>query len=393
MASTYGAILNVNPDPVFSSSIKAYLEDAGFSVLEAKTPLDAIERFKEQTPDLILSGLSQTADRHVLNKAIRQYIPETPVVAVIPEQDKESLIDAIRGGAWDFIITPVEDLAVLEHVVCRALERSRLVVENKAYRKQLETTNEQLSENLRQLEEDQKAGRVLQQQMLPKSNLKIGPYHLSYTMIPSLYLSGDFIDYFQINATKMGFYIADVSGHGASSAFVTILLKSIFDQQLEHYHSGQEDLILVPEALLKKVSDDIWQAKLGKYLTMIYGVIDLDKNEISYSVGGHYPSPIIYDGKRAQFLPGMGYAVGILKEIHFTCQAYALPKEFTLLLCSDGVLELISGQNLTDKEGQLLNLMQSKQTSVQEIVNALGVKQNIMPPDDVTILMIKREAA
>ncbi|HRE32540.1 MAG TPA: SpoIIE family protein phosphatase, partial [Candidatus Berkiella sp.] len=91
----------------------------------------------------------------------------------------------------------------------------------------------------------------------------------THRVIPSLYLSGDFIDYFEINQDKIIFYIADVSGHGASSAFITILLKSFIEKIVLNYQMGYDDNVLHPEKVLKLLSDEILKVKLGKYLTMI----------------------------------------------------------------------------------------------------------------------------
>jgi serine phosphatase RsbU (regulator of sigma subunit) len=43
-------------------------------------------------------------------------------------------------------------------------------------------------------------------------------------------LSGDFVDYFPIDDRHFAFYLADVSGHGAASAFLAVMLKTLMDQ-------------------------------------------------------------------------------------------------------------------------------------------------------------------
>jgi DNA-binding NtrC family response regulator len=47
-------------------------------------------------------------------------------------------VEALRLGAADYLIKPLEDLAVLEHSVRRALDRARLLLENQRYREKLE---------------------------------------------------------------------------------------------------------------------------------------------------------------------------------------------------------------------------------------------------------------
>ena len=41
--------------------------------------------------------------------------------------------------------------------------------------------------------------------------------------------------------------------------------------------------------------------ELDKYLTMFYGVIDVDNIRLRYSNGGHFPNPVLFDGGNAQF--------------------------------------------------------------------------------------------
>ena len=83
--------------------------------------------------------------------------------------------------------------------------------------------NRELRQTLKYLEQDEKAGRRIQFQLLPEDNRTFGGYTFRRRLYPSTYLSGDFVDYFPIDDRHVGFYMADVSGHGAASAFVTVI--------------------------------------------------------------------------------------------------------------------------------------------------------------------------
>src|SRR5690606_25137891 len=129
--------------------------------------------------------------------------------------------------------------------------------------------------------------------------------------------------------------------------------------KLFKFKSGFSDSILHPEKILKKVSDELCKIKIGKYLTMVYCVLDVEENTLTYSIGGHYPSPILFDGEKCQFLKGEGYAVGITKEAQFSAQTITLPEKFILTLFSDGVLELMSDGTLEENEKKLLQCMKN----------------------------------
>ncbi len=393
MTNFYGRILSVDDDAKVREKIATYLEDIGFVVNEANNGQEALEAFKAKKPDLVLCDLQMPVmDGLELIEYIKKESPETPIVAMSATDKMSLVIDALRIGAWDFIAKPIANLTVLEHVICKALERGRLVVENRRYRLELEEKNNQLTQSLGQLKEDQNAGKSVQQKLLPQPNFCFNDYSFSHKVIPSLYLSGDFVDYFQITKSKVGFYIADVSGHGASSAFVTVLLKSLVEHFLNNYQIMQDDTILHPEKVLKHLSDDILNAKLGKYLTMIYCVLDLNTNMISYSVGGHYPNPVIWDGKNATYLKGSGFAVGIFKDAKFETNSLSLPSEFSFVMFSDGVFEIMEGEDLKSKEQKLLSVVNKSQLKIDDLLSSLGINEEGGRPDDITLLLMNRKS-
>lgn len=394
MMDSYGRILSVDDDSAIRKRISTYLEDNGFIVFEAGNGKEALQQFTSSKPDLVLCDLIMPEMSGLeLLEILKKESPETPVIVISATEVMGDVIEALRLGAWDFIVKPITNMAVLEHAVCRALERGRLVIENRNYRAQLEEKNIQLTQSLGQLKEDQNAGKSVQQKLLPKPIFELNEYIFSHIVIPSLYLSGDFVDYFTITENKIGFYIADVSGHGASSAFVTVLLKSLVEKMLSNYRTRQDEQILHPERVLKQVSDDILQAKLGKYLTMIYGVLDLKENQLIYSVGGHYPNPVIWNGQTAEFLKGTGFAVGIFKDAQFESHIFPLPEQFSIAMFSDGIFEILQGKTLQEKENILLKVINKSQLSISDVLSSLGIDHESGCPDDITLLLMNRKEA
>lgn len=378
-------ILIVDDDADMCALISFYLEDAGFNTITAENGKEALEKFEKTKPNLVLTDLNMPVMNGLeLINALQEISPETPVVVVSGERDMSDAINAMHFGAWDYIIKPFTKES-LEHSVCSILERFRLITENKKYRLQLEKNNIQLTQNFQQLESDQKAGKAVQQLLLPKSPIFLDGYSFSHKVIPSLYLSGDFVDYFKINDEKLGFYIVDVSGHGASSAFVAVLLRGLMEQI-----KGMGEIILHPEKTLKLISDYTFNVKLGKYLTMIYCVLDIRENIMQYCIGGHYPSPILWDGRSSTFLKGKGFPVGVHLAAEFECIRCELPSHFSLFMFSDGILEIMKGKNLDENEAKLLEIA-SKSSCVDDFLNALQIHNKEGFPDDITLMMVNKE--
>jgi len=382
-------LLIIDDDAALRKQAKEYFEDSGFTVFEAENGKVGLEVFNKEKPDLVVTDLQMPVlgGLEVL-KTLTQRFPEMPVVVISEAGGLDDVIQALRIGAWDYLTKPIAQMPVLEHAVCRALERSRLISENKRYRRELEEANQALKKSLDILEQDQEAGRSVQMRLLPEQGVVFGTYHFSHNVAPSLYLSGDFVDYFKINEKQFGFYIADVSGHGSSSAFVTVLLKSAMTQLLTQYQAQRDPGILEPETVLAKIGSEIHSAKLGKYLTMVYGVVDFVKNQLHYSIGGHYPNPVLLEGGKARFLEGTGFPVGIMKSAVYQRHTVTLTPDMRLMMFSDGIAEILPEPDMAAKENMLLSLVSEGKGTIDYFIEKLGLQNKKGLPDDVTMLAL-----
>ncbi len=385
-------ILVIDDDQKLRDEITEYFEDNGFSIVQAEDGEKGLELIKTERPILVITDLQMPgiSGLDVLRTLTKEY-PELPVVVISEEGGLDDVIQALRIGAWDYLTKPISQMPVLEHGVCRALERSRLIEQNRIYAEKIEEANQALKKSLDVLEEDQEAGRSVQMRLLPSKGVEFGDYHFDHSVSPSLYLSGDFVDYFSINEDVFGFYLADVSGHGASSAFVTVLLKSLVSKVLGRYQVQQDQTIVEPEKLLAELGEEIYLAKLGKYLTMVYGVVDLKNNTLTYSIGGHYPNPVLLEGDTARFLEGQGFPVGIMEKATYQRHSIPLGVDMKLMIFSDGIAEILPEPDMDGKEKTLMSMIKEGKASIQYFIDTFGLENKKDLPDDVTILTLWRK--
>lgn len=386
-------ILTIDDERYVRESIVAYLEDSGFEMLEATNGREGINQFRKEKPDLVLCDLRMPeVDGMEVLEVITKESPDTPVIMISGAGLINDVLEALRLGAWDYLVKPITDLEVLEHTVVSVLRRAKLEQENKQYKDELEKANRELAANLATLRDDQEAGRRVQMQLLPSSQTQFGQYRFSHQVIPSLYLSGDFLDYFEIDDRYLGFYIADVSGHGASSAFVTILLKSMVNQPLRRYRNGEDQTILHPGDLLEILNTDVLSANLGKYLTMFYAVLDRQKNLLHYAVGGHFPRPVLSIDGEPKILPGEGFPIGLFEWAKYDTLEMNIPQNFTLAMFSDGLFELDFSRDQEDKEARLMGLCQGDNLSLDLLGKRLQLDKVTAAADDITLFLLHRNS-
>ncbi|MGC8115828.1 two-component system response regulator RssB [Metapseudomonas otitidis] len=394
MHNTSAKLLIIDDDEVVRTSLAAYLEDSGFNVLQAGNGLQGLQVFEQEHPDLIICDLRMPqVDGLELIRRINQLETDTPVIVVSGAGVMSDAVEALRLGAADYLIKPLEDLAVLEHSVRRALDRQALRLENQRYREELEAANRELQASLHLLQEDQNAGRQVQMNMLPVTPWTVDGLHFAHQIIPSLYLSGDFVDYFRVDERRIAFYLADVSGHGASSAFVTVLLKFMTTRLLYESRRGGTLPEFKPSEVLGHINRGLINCKLGKHVTMLGGVIDEESGKLTYSIGGHLPLPVLYSEGQAHYLTGRGLPVGLFEEATYEDQVMDLPASFSLTLMSDGILDLLPGDTLKEKEAALPEIVQAAGGSLDGLKKAFGLANLGDMPDDIALLVLSRNLA
>jgi len=394
MPNPSATLLIIDDDEVVRASIAAYLEDSGFSVLQASDGLQGFEVFNREHPDLVICDLRMPqVDGLELIRRINALGVQTPVIVVSGAGVMTDAVEALRLGAADYLIKPLEDLAVLEHSVRRALDRAYLRLENHLYREKLEVANRELQASLYLLQEDQNAGRQVQMNMLPVTPWSVDGLHFAHQIIPSLYLSGDFVDYFRVDDNHVAFYLADVSGHGASSAFITVLLKFMTTRLLYESRRGRSMRAFKPSDVLGHINRGLLNCKLGKHVTMLGGVIDESQGLLTYSIGGHLPLPVLYSEGRASYLEGRGLPVGLFTDASYTDHELKLPDTFSLTLLSDGILDLLPGDTLKEKEEVLPQLICKAGGTLEGLRQVLGLADIGEMPDDIALLVLSRNLA
>jgi len=385
-------VLIIDDEPSLRSIFATYLKRNGFEILEAEDGQEGIRLFREKDPDLLLCDMRMPKmDGLEVLKLVRKEKPQKPIIMISGAGLINDVVDALRLGAWDYLLKPLSDKAVLFHAVNSCLHRVQLEEENVKYRTQLEETNNELQASLAVLQEDQEAGLLVQAALLPASEGCFGEYCFSNVVIPSLYLSGDFLDYFQIDERYLGFYIADVSGHGSSSAFVTVILKTLISELLRDYRKQQNPRILWPDMVFSHLNAEILGVGLGKYFTMFYAVMDKVSQELSYSIGGHYPRPIISTGNGLHYLKGEGFPIGLFDFAEYSTECIKVPDSFFLAMFSDGVFEVIGNEAHQEKEEELLKLCSLPDLSISSIKEHLKISRMGGLPDDITVMLLQRK--
>lgn len=395
MSEPAGKVVLLEHDTATADSLADELATHGFYVEIVREVDPALEGDIDDDVDVVLCDIDMPdISWDAVFEVLSERRMEIAAIMISTHGDMVDVLTALRLGFSDFFLLPIDDWDALLASVRRCVDQSRLRRENAAYRGQLENANTELRGTVQVLEQDQQAGRHVQMLMLPESPMVMEDYVFSHSVIPSLYLSGDYTDYFRVGEDRAVFVIADVSGHGSSSAFVTVLLKNLFARKRSDYIHRDDPTITEPVAMLGRANRDLLELAIGKFSTLIMGVIDLRKNSMRYSIAGHLPLPVLVTGEGARYLPGGGTAVGLMEDAEFQEHGIQLPNAFTLALFSDGILEILPPNNLVEKESYFLDVFSRSCDSPEQVLVQLGLDRvsSSSAPDDIAALFIGKGA-
>ena len=150
-------VLVVDDEEAIREVVTTLLEAQGYYTLACANGRIALDAFRNDTFDLVLSDIVMPEmDGLKLLGELRNEDPDVPVIMVTAMHDISIALEAIRTGAYDYILKPFEkDQLYLS--VRRALEHRRLVLENRSYQSDLEhlvaERTQQLSIALQDLEQ------------------------------------------------------------------------------------------------------------------------------------------------------------------------------------------------------------------------------------------------
>ncbi len=154
-------------------------------------------------------------------------------------------------------------------------------------------------------ERDLRVAHDVQQHLLPQDFPAIAELDIAAHYESSLTVGGDYYDVIPVGPRTWGFAIADVSGKGTAAALMMASCRTT----LRLLAPGENH----PAVVLKRVNASVQpDMPAGMYISLFYGVLDLDTRVLRFCRAGHEPPLLVRDGgERTDLLEAGGLALGL----------------------------------------------------------------------------------
>jgi sigma-B regulation protein RsbU (phosphoserine phosphatase) len=218
---------------------------------------------------------------------------------------------------------------------------------------------------------------------LPKSSPFIPGFAVSGVSIPAGAIGGDWYDFLDLGQGRWGLVLADVSGKGTAAALLMSATRAMLRSLAENACTPAEVLTKLNHLLVEDFPS-------GRFVTMVYAVLDSDKGTLTYANAGHLP-PLLVDSSGARFLQTeMGLPLGIRHGL-FSETTIKLDDQFRIALYSDGITEATNPQGEEYGPERLAAHVQGGGQCLEHLIEDVRAFANGAGlHDDATVIMLRR---
>ena len=373
----------------------------GHHVQLASNGQEAWDLLQNQTFQVVISDwLMPVMDGPTLCRKIRAATFEHYVYIILLTgmSSKQSLIQGMDAGADDFATKPIvrEELEVRLRAAQRVLALESTLEEKNHH---LAEVNRSLSIAQQRIQSDLKRAAILQAGVLPTQKV-LGRLCVDWFYQPAQYIGGDTFNYFSLGDGLMMFYSIDISGHGISSALLSMSIQSLLGSTGELYcldELTRNNAPRFPALLAERLNYQLCHLLEADdhYLTLILGVVDTVQRQLHFVQAGH-PRPFLFNPitQHLTLVECSGFPIGLLPQAEYETITLPFPLGSRFVVYTDGLLELETANNEAVSEAWLQDFLQTAVSdSATQVVSALS-QQLILGdadshrPDDISLLII-----
>ena len=231
------------------------------------------------------------------------------------------------------------------------------------------------------MDREAQEARAMQQALLPKCSPYIPGFVVSGLSVPARAVGGDWYDFIPFPDGRWGLVLADVSGKGTAAALLMSATRGVMRSLAEACRTPGEVLTRLNQVLV----DDF---PAGKFVTMVYAVLDPATRTVIFANAGHL-RPLFIDSQGEHFLDTeRGLPLGLGCGDYSETQV-ALSEGSRLIFYSDGITE---AENTTEEEYGLCRLAEhavkagASAVTIVDDVRSFSNGANLR--DDATVVFV-----
>jgi len=183
---------------------------------------------------------------------------------------------------------------------------------------------------LQSIENELAIAREIQASILPSGSPELKNLTITATYRPMAAVAGDFYDFIPVDRNRVGFLLADVTGHGVPAALIASMIKVAMQSVVPCAHDPREVLRGLNRILFRQLRD--------QFVSAAYLWLDTENRRALYSAAGHPPLLRWRQGKLER-IESNGLLFGVIPNPDYPVCDLPIHSGDRFLLYTDGVIE------------------------------------------------------
>lgn len=387
-------------NPAELETIESFLNIGDNSAAGFLTPSELEAAYRASPWDVVLLSLSfPSADEcFALFQKLRQFQPDIPIVGTYYPGEIGRLAKFMLAGLHSHVLRdPAGEFIMLLTTV---LEASHQAVQ--ARRAQL------LADKLR---EEVESVRQLQESIIPSSLPQLPGYRLIARYEPSqiqvlgdrpvVMAGGDYYDAFRLGDNSLVIMLGDAAGHGVKACMSIMTMHTLIGMIRSHTYGDTAEFVNEVNKRLCKSS--IVAGDAGGFITLLYGSLNLDNNELQWTSAGH-PLPLLHDLETNEVRPmgtpdQAGLPLVVSDDWVYPLCRSQIPPRCRVLMYTDGLEEAFPNDNERHRQfgvtGIINTLQATRNQPLEKVLDALFEDSNKATNgagrmDDTSVMLLER---
>ena len=241
---------------------------------------------------------------------------------------------------------------------------------------------------MRRLEEEVTIGQRIQRSFLPDRNPEVRNFDIAGANFSSDLVGGDYYDFVRIADNHLGIVVGDVSGKGIAAALIMASFRASLIAEVRNNYAIR--------TIIAKVNRLLWESiEADRFVTALYGVLDLEGRRFTYVNAGHNPAFLARaGGDRFDQLDATGPLLGTFDAATYKERTVEIQVGDVLVLYTDGVTEAMDPSGDLFGEDRLKAVIRARRgepaaTILRAIWDAVKAHREGSLDDDMTIVVVK----
>ncbi len=255
---------------------------------------------------------------------------------------------------------------------------------------QLEEWTASLNTRFDEIHQELRLAWRVQQDFLPKQLPNDERFHFAALYRPASWVSGDIYDIFRLDERHIGFFVADVVGHGVAAGLMTLFVKrSLVTKEI----TNNAYKLVPPGMSLSRLNSELCDLQLPEqqFVTSCYALLDTETLEMTVARGGHPFPMILSPSGDLTCVKSSGPLLGVFHESQYPEERVQLERGSKVVFITDGLPDAF-GRDGSGEEKVMAHLRQMGASSAEEIVESFnGIldceESSLNAIDDITMVV------